>query len=115
MMVVDHLRVKVDHNHTGEHRHSFLSFALRSDVIESGYMLHIGAAHMISTSAALSHPRFDPEKCSELLQRTYYDTLGAIPYMTKGKTGTDIMVDERMKAVQAYLDMKKRAMKDPKS
>lgn len=73
--------------------------------------MQIEAAHMVATGAAMSHPGFDPEKSSELLRRSYYDTLACIPYMTGGKSGTDIMLDDRMKAVNAYLEMKRKATK----
>lgn len=111
MRVVDSLRAQ-HKNVTFEHRHSGLTLSLRGDVVESEYMLMAKSARMVALSALASHPAFDAEKNQEQSKTAYFEALSCIPYMTGGKSGVEVVTDDRMKSIQEYNEMRRKAIKD---
>jgi len=110
MTAVDSLRathMSVDF----EHRHSGLTLLIRGEVIEAEYMLLARSAQMVSVAALSSHPVCDMDKNQERVKALYYDVLASIPYMTGGKSGTEVVTDERMKFVEQYNEMRRKTMK----
>lgn len=68
---------------------------------------------MNAWSAIHSHPRADIEGAMGELANLFGDALGQITYMTGGKTGEEMKMDDREAAIQRYKDYKARVLKDP--
>lgn len=94
--------------------HSKLTERLKADVIESEHLLNVSLAHMISVCSMFAHPQADIEKGNAQLTQMYYNALANLPYLTGGKTGTDMIEEERDKAIKAWREMKAKAYKDKK-
>ena len=80
-------------------------------VLECEYTYTALLAYMTSVSAMYSHAKADIEKGNAALTTMYFDALAAIPYLTGGKTGKDVMEEDRMRAIEAYRQMKNAALK----
>jgi hypothetical protein len=96
----------------GDHRHSGLSFKLRSGVLDSLLSYPLGLARLIADAAVMSHPGMDVDKAPQIIKMKAYDAIANIDYMTGGMTGGEALSEERMKAVAVYKDMRRRLMKE---
>jgi hypothetical protein len=84
------------------HRHSSLALRLRTDVLDSETRLNVRLQYMQAWAAINGHPKADIENASDTLRTMYYDALNEVPYLTGGKSGTEVENAERMQAVQRY-------------
>lgn len=97
-----------------EYPHSHLTFWLRGDVVEAETVLQADLAYMLAFSSLYSHERADIEKGSSQVNTMYFDALArTMPYLTGGKTGTEMQQKERMRIVEEYRRMKDAVTKRP--
>jgi len=106
------LRANHDPIDLNEYLHSGIAFRLRGEVIESVNLLDSALAYMTAMASLHAHPNADVENGSEQTNQMYYDALSRLSYMTGGKTGKDILDEERMCAIERYLERKKRLIKN---
>jgi phosphate uptake regulator len=85
---------------------------LRGEVLESGMMLTALLSNTIATAALHAHPQADIEKAGEHISAMFFDALSMVPYMTQGKSGKDMLMEERVKAIQKYQDRQDRLTKN---
>ena len=97
-----------------DHRHSGLSTALVFDYLDAMNAFELAQAEYIAQSSVMGHPDVDLEKSQGSLDRLYYDMLAALEYPSGGKQSKELIEDERMAAVQQFLEMRKRMLKDEK-
>ena len=95
----------------GDHRHSHLSFKLRAGVLDSLICYQLGLARLVADASVMAHPKIDLDKVPTLIKMKAYDAMANVDYMTGGMGGTQAIQEERMKAVQDYMDMRRRAIK----
>lgn len=94
-----------------EYRHSRVALDIRRDVVESMLLYESGLAYMAAFASLHAHPQADIEKGSDQINKMYFDALGKVPYLTGGQSGEDIVMGDRMKAVEEYLKMKRAMIK----
>lgn len=94
-----------------DYRHSHLTLRLRAEVVESTLLYDADLAYMVGVAALHSHDKADVEKGSETVSGLYYTALSRLPYLTKGRTGKDMIHASREAAIERYRDMKRRALK----
>jgi hypothetical protein len=63
-------------------------------------------AYMTAVGAVHAHEKADFEKAAGQVNNMWYDALANMPYVTQGKTGTDMLEAERMKLVEEFQRMK---------
>ena len=68
---------------------------------------------MQAFSALHGHPKADLDKAAEQTNKMYFNALARIPYMTEGKSGEDMIMEERMKAIEEYNRMRDAMRKTP--
>jgi hypothetical protein len=61
---------------------------------EVGYMTAVAAIH--------AHPKADFDKAAAQLTNMWFNALGNMPYMTGGKTGDDMVSEERDAAIKRF-------------
>lgn len=84
---------------------------LRGEVLESSILFEASLLNMVAISALHSHPNADVEKAGEHIGAMFYDALGKIPYLTQGKSGKDMLMAERVRAIKVYQDRQDRLVK----
>ena len=89
-----------------------MSERVRLEVLESELLYQAGIGYMQAFSALHAHPNADIDKAAEQTNRMYFNALARIPYMTDGKSGEDMVNDERMKAIEEYNRMRNAMRKD---
>ena len=77
-------------------------------------MLQSDLAYMGAMSSLYSHERADIERGSEHMNKLFFSAMASLPYITQGKTGEDMVKEEREKAVEKYRAMKRRMLKKDK-
>ena len=111
MMVAARLRgIKLGYTN----RHSPLSNSLVADYIDTENMLRVTGADFIAQAAVMAHPDIDVSKANAILDKLYYNMLGSLEYPTQGRTGDELVEDERMAAVRQFQEMRKRMLKEQK-
>lgn len=90
-----------------------MSERVRLEVLESEFLYEASIGYMQAFSALHGHPNADIQKAAEQTNRMYFNAIGRIPYMTGGKSGDDMMMEERMKAVEEYQRMQDAMRKKP--
>jgi len=63
-------------------------------------------AYMGACGSLYSHPDADIEKGSVEVNKMYYSAIAKIPYMTGGKSGDDMVNDDRNKFIERYKKLK---------
>lgn len=58
-----------------------------------------------------SHPNADVEKGSNEINKMYFDALGKLPYITGGKSGEAVLMEERKAAVEEFMKMRRKTLK----
>lgn len=79
---------------------------LRGEVLESEYLMQAALMHMQACGSLYSHPEADIEKGSVEVNRMYYNSIAKVPYMTAGKSGDDMIEEDRKKLIDRYMKMK---------
>ena len=92
-------------------RHSGLAARLRMGVLDSLLSYPLGLARIISDAAIFGNPDMDVEKAPQIIKMKAYDAMATIDYMTGGRSGTDLLQAERMKAVEKYKAMRNKLLK----
>ena len=95
-----------------DHRHSGISKGIYADLLESDIMFDIKRTEMTAQCATMAHPDVDIEKSSDNVRLLYYNVLSTVGYINGGKTSTDVVNEERTAAVNRFLDIRKRMLKD---
>ena len=102
--------LRADHVYVSgaEMPHSPLTAALHLQVLESQQRLEIGLAYLTAWASMQAHPMVDITKAFDSLRVVYTDILSEVPYMTAGKTGKEVVNDERMAAIERYKAYRQR-------
>ena len=75
-------------------------------------LIGLKTARMTAQSALMSHPGADYDKASAASRALYRDALSAIDYVSGGRSGGDMLDEERKAFVKRYLDARKRSLKE---
>lgn len=86
-----------------DQRHSHLTARLRADVLESENLFGSRLAHMQAVASVYAHPKCSLDQVGEKIRTAHLNALGSIPYMTGGKSGTEVVRDERQEFVNKWL------------
>ena len=89
-----------------EYPHSFVTERLRMEVLESELLYEASIGYMQAFSALHGHPNADLDKAAEQTNKMYFEALARIPYFTEGKSSDDLVMAERMKAVEEFTRMR---------
>ena len=82
------------------------------DVHESVLYQEAGLQHMIAMAALHAHADANFAKAGSLVSKMYFDAMGYIPYMTEGRSGEDIVNEERNKAIKRFEEYRNATIKD---
>jgi len=66
---------------------------------------------MVASCALGSHPNADLKSASSAFSTMYLNAMASIPYLTGGRSGTQMIEDERMAAIEEYKRMRDRILK----
>jgi hypothetical protein len=80
-------------------------------VLETEYLLQVDLAYMMAIGALSSHPKADIEKGGANISVMRMDALASIPYMTGGKSGSDVLEEDRQKAIDEWKRRRDAAMR----
>jgi len=75
--------------------------------------MNVDFAHMLAMAAIHAHPNAEFEKGGAQVNRMFFDALNHVPYLTGGKSGTDMAQDDREKAIEQYKKMKLQPRDEP--
>lgn len=67
---------------------------------------------MVALAALHAHSDANFAKAGELVNKMYYDALSSIPYMTEGRSGEEMLGEERQKSIKRFMDYRKASIKD---
>lgn len=81
--------------------------------LESEMLLELKMARMTAQSALMAHPDTDYDKAVGASRNMYRDVLAAIDYVSGGRSGMDMLQDERQAFVKKYLELRKKSLKEP--
>ena len=90
-----------------DHRHSVHSAVLVCDVLEADMIMRLKSSAMVAECALMSHSDVDYKQAAGSINKLYYETLEAVPYLTQGRGSDDLVADERTEAVKQFLEMRK--------
>ena len=83
------------------------------DVLEGEYLLNTNLAYMTAIGALSSHPEADLGKAGPRIGTLRMDALASLPYMTGGKSGTDMLEEDRKRAIDEWKRRRDAALKKP--
>jgi len=82
------------------------------DVHESVLYQEAGLSYMIALAALHAHEDSNFAKAGALVNKMYFDAMGAIPYMTEGRSGDEMANEERNKAIERFEEYRKATIKE---
>jgi hypothetical protein len=85
---------------------------LRMDVHESVLYQEAGLQYMIAMAALHAHEDANFAKAGALVSKMYFDAMGFVPYMTEGRTGEDMVNEERKKAIKRFEEYRNATITD---
>lgn len=82
--------------------HTYLTTALRCNVLESEFLLFARLHYMQAFSALNAHPKVDINSANDKINELYINALNMIPYLTDGLSAQDYIMQERLKLIEEY-------------
>jgi hypothetical protein len=83
------------------------------EVHESELLYQAGIGYMQAFSALHGHPNADIDKASEQTNKMYFDALSYVPFLTGGKSGTDMVMEDRLKSINEFKRRRDAMRKKP--
>jgi hypothetical protein len=83
------------------------------EVHESTLNQTAGLHFMVALAALHAHGDANFAKAGELVNKMYFDAISSIPYMTEGRSGEEMIGEERKKSIERFMEYRKATIKEP--
>ena len=82
------------------------------EVCESTLYQEAGLQFMVALASLHAHADSNFAKAGELVNKMYFDSMSSIPYMTEGRTGEEMLNEERKKSIDRFTEYRNATIKN---